>query len=178
MSSDVVGFASVVKPSHQRAATGRSHLAVVEADFFSKSAGLPSLHSCGRDGDPVDRAALDRNIAPDSLEAFATEHLTSAGYMIEVRAFMGVSVLIRPTHIFNGGGACDAQLGVCDEAPKQELEVVRGERDVGVQITDNVEPEMLEPIVASIEGVGLGGKLTVAPLWHAHELNPVKVGCV
>ena len=122
MSSDVVGFASVVKPSHQRAAVRRSHLAVVEADFFSKSAGLPSLHSSGRDGDPVDRAALDRNIAPDSLEAFATEHLTSAGYMIEVRAFMGVSVSIRPIHIFNGRGACDAQLGVSCEAPKQERE--------------------------------------------------------
>ena len=178
MPTDVVGFASVVKPNHQRAVVPGADLAVVVADFFNKSAGLPALHPCRGHGDPVDRASLDRDIAPDSLEAPATEHLTSAGHMIEVGALVGVSVVIRPIDIFNEGRAGHAQFGVFGEAREQELEVVRGERDVGVQIADQVEPQMLEPFVASIEGVGLGGKLTIAPFRHAHELDPVKVGCM
>src|SRR5580704_5661692 len=119
MPTDVVRFASVVKPSHQRAAVSRADLAVVVADFFNKGACLPALHPCSSHGDPVDRASLDRDIAPDSLEALATENLTGAGYMIEVGAVMGISVLIRPIDIFNEGRAGHAQFGVFCEVPKK-----------------------------------------------------------
>src|SRR5580704_11493901 len=163
MPTDVVRFASVVKPSHQRAAVSRADLAVVVADFFNKGACLPALHPCSGHGDPVDRASLDRDIAPDSLEALATENLAGAGYMIKIGAVVGISMLIRPIDVFNERGAGHAQFGVLGEAPEQELEVVRGERDIGIQIADQVEPQMLEPFVTRIEGVGFGGKLSIAP---------------
>src|SRR6516165_3375684 len=105
MPSDVVRFASVVKPSYQQAVVSSADLAVVVADFLSKGACLPALHPCSGHGDPVDRPSLDRDIAPDSLEALATENLAGARYMIEIGRVVGIGVLIRPIDILNEGGA-------------------------------------------------------------------------
>src|SRR5258708_950276 len=117
MPSNVVGLATVLKPSNQRAVVPGADPAVVVADLFNKGACLPAFHSCSGHGDPVDRASLDRDVAPDSLEALATENLTGAGYMIEVGALVGIGVLVRPIDIFNEGRAGHAQFGVCGEAP-------------------------------------------------------------
>src|SRR5215510_9460838 len=178
MPPDVVGFSSVVKPRHQRAVVSGADLAMVIADLFNKRAGLPAPHPCGGHGDPIDRAALDRDIATDGLEAPATKNLASARYMIEIRPGVGVSVLIWLVDIFYEGRAGHTQLCVLRKPSEQELEVVRGERNVCVQIPDQVKPQMFESLVARIEGVRLGGKLSIAPFRHAHEFDPVKIGCI
>src|SRR5215471_9193806 len=118
MSTDIVGFTTVMKTSDQRTVVSSADLAVMVADLFNKRARLPALHSCGGHGNPVYCASLDRDIAADGLKAFTTEDLAGAGYMIQVGGAVRIGVLVRSIGILDKGRAGHPQFVVSGKAPE------------------------------------------------------------
>ncbi len=146
---------------------------MMKAHLFDEGARLPAFHAGRGDGNPINRATLDRDITAHCLETLAAEDLAGARDMAEVRAAVGVGVHVRSIPIFDKRGSRDPQARNIREAVEQKFEVVRFDRNVGIQIADQVELHVLEPFVACIEGVGLGSKLAITMLGHTQEFDPV-----
>jgi hypothetical protein len=46
------------------------------------------------------------------------------------------------------------------------------ERDIGIEIADDVEFEVFDSIIARIEGMHFPGKVPFLTLWHSEQFNP------
>src|SRR5262249_41082834 len=130
----------------------RALLTMVKTCFFRKIPGLPALHPRGEHGGQIDTARLDRLITPDFDEACAPEELTRARDVLDARE----SVVLPP--VLAERRPPDSEPRIVREPREQERKVVRFERDVGVQVRDDVVVEILELCAPRIERQYLSGE--------------------
>jgi hypothetical protein len=176
VSSHVVGFASVVEVHHQRTVVSGAEFSVMKRVLFGIGASLPALHPGRGDGDPVDGATLDRDVASDLVEAGPAKQLAGPRDVIELGVLVGVGVSFEVAGILDKGSTGDAEFGVLHELAEKKLEVTAIERQIGVQIADHIVVEILDPGETGIERVGFGGELAVSlrsgTLRHAKQFDP------
>jgi hypothetical protein len=58
-------------------------LTVMEADFVSKGAGLPTFHAGGNDREMIYAAAVEGFVATDRLKTFSAKYLAGTGDMLD-----------------------------------------------------------------------------------------------
>src|SRR5262245_58823540 len=95
-----------------------SHRTVIQTRFLDERAGLPAHHARRRDRCPVDSAARDRNVTSNLLEALASEQLTRARNVFDVR-----EPIVVVTAVLYEWGTSNAKPSVSFELFEQELEV-------------------------------------------------------
>ena len=141
---------------------------MMEERLLPERARSPAHHPAGGDGDPVDAARGIRDVASYLLEAPAPKELTAAGHVglpFEAVAPGVVAVLLEDR-------ARDSETSIVSELAEEELTVVVVERDIGVQVADDLVRQGLDSLVAGIEGVHFARKAALAVRWHLEHLDP------
>ena len=84
------------KPVAQGPVFDGAHIAVM-VDFFRETARLPAPHAGGKNGNVVDAAPANRNVASDFLETLAPKKLARAGHVFgaHVAIIVGFAGLSR-----------------------------------------------------------------------------------
>ncbi len=167
MAAQRVVLAALAQARRELRALRGADRPMVVAHLLGERAGAPTAHARARDRRPVDAAALDGLVAADLLVARAPEHLAGARHVLDVGEAVVVLVIA-----FAERGARDAEPGVLREAAQEELEVVRVEGDVGVEVADDVVGQVAQRRVAGVERTHLAGEVALRVLGRAHEADP------
>ena len=184
---DVIGSFTQLEIGHEFAfEISRTHRPVMLTDFVGEGLSMPTFHSCRKHGNYIEAPTFDWNITSDFLEAFAPEQLARARDV--VGAAESEVVGFFP---FAERCPCETQLRILGKLAKQELIVIFGERNVRIQIADDVEAAVRSASgrirrgegqrtedrgqtgVAGIEGVGFAGEMAVVPLGHSQQFYPI-----
>src|SRR5262245_17156977 len=167
--AEVVILLAIRKARRQLAALGGAEAAMVEKPALAIRARVPAPHAGGGDGDPVDAARAMRHVAADLPEALTPEQLALAGDVVlaleAVRIRAVAAVLLED-------GAGHAQPRILGEAFEEKLQVILLERDVTVEIADDVVLELLDTRVAGVEGVHLGCEAPLLADRPVDDLDP------
>src|ERR1700678_1059676 len=147
MVSDRIVLGTEAESGVHHAALRRSHFAMVQASLLRESAGLPAFHAGADHSDIVDRAAFDRNIASNGLEALAPKNLAGARHMLDAHKTVVVSVV----RALAKRGSDQAQRRIGGKLFEQKRKVVRLESDVRIQAGDDLVRQTLHAGLASIE---------------------------
>src|SRR5207249_1119275 len=67
----------------------------------------------------------------------------------------------------------DTKLGIFLEPSQEEFKMVVAERDIGVQIADDVVIDRPGPGVSGVEAVRLGGEAAIAMFRHVDHFDPL-----
>src|SRR5579871_4690828 len=111
--------------------------------LFSKRARVPADHSGGRDCHPVNAAGLAGHIAADLLETPAPEDLALArNIRLSFEAVGSRIVSVRLPEYCAG----NAQPPILGELGKKKLEMIGVERDVSIQVADNLVLQLFYPL--------------------------------
>ena len=91
-----------------------------------------------------------------------------AGNVVDINITIPVGVKIA----FDVMGSGNAEIGHFFEFPEQVCEVVLTERDVGVQVADHLETQVLGTLVAGVESLYFPCKVTLLTLGKPDQLEP------
>src|SRR5206468_2340917 len=155
------------EPRSQAPAGSCAHRPMVMADPFNEGPGFPTLHPRRGHGNPIDPASLDRLVAADFLETPAPEELACPGDVFQA----GKSEVIASRSL-DEWRSRHTELRIGSKLPQQEFEVVDLERDVGVQVSNDVVILVTQGLVASAEALDLRCKVAVSALGQAYQRNP------
>jgi hypothetical protein len=78
VATEGVVLLALVEGDREPALRRCTHRAKVLGRHLHERLGVPPSPASGRDGHPIDAAALDRDIPPDILKALTPEHLAGA----------------------------------------------------------------------------------------------------
>ena len=104
----------------QRTLHGRSHLAVVQANFFCEGSGLPAMQTSRKYSDVIDASTLQRHISADRLVAVSAKKLTPTPDILDIRESVVVLEIA-----FAKWRSCHTDLRILAHSLDQKLEVAR-----------------------------------------------------
>src|SRR5687767_8643306 len=119
---------------------------MMEEELLAERPGLPAVHPRGGDRNPVHPSRRVGNVTAHFLETCPPEQLTPAGHVV----FTLETVAARVISGLAKHRSRHAEFRRCLEATGKEFEVIRLEREIRVEISDDVEIEVtdaLEPMV-------------------------------
>lgn len=115
----------------------------------------------------IDTSPFYRGVSADRLVAFAPEKLAPTPDVFDIRE--PVVVLVGS---FSERRARESKLWILGYLSYQKLEVVGCKRYIGIQISDDIEVQVLHSLVTSVESVDLSGKVPFGSLGHSQQLDP------
>src|ERR1035437_9174402 len=118
----------------------------------------------------IDAAALQWHISADRLKTLPPEQLTPAADILNVSE--AIIVLVRA---FSEGSPRDAEPRILSHLRYQKLEMVLFKRDIGVKVPDNVEIQVLHPVIPGVEGMNFPCEVPFATFWHPDQFDPGSV---
>src|SRR5205085_9729298 len=127
------------------AGVGRTNFSEVAIGSFRKGSCRPAFHPGCRYGDKIHAAVFDRRVSTDGFEALAPEELARSGDMVDTDE--PVVVLKAAFGKWRPGHAKARHLF---KTLEQEGKVVRSERNVRVEIADDVVRQGRKPRVAVV----------------------------
>src|SRR5579864_9109196 len=128
--------------------------------LFSKRARVPADHPGGRDCHPVNASGLAGNIAADLLETLAPEDLAlSRNIRLPFEAVGSRIVSVRLPEY----RASNAQPPILGELGKEKLEMIGVERDVSIEVADNLVLQLLYPLQLFSKRLSLGREVHSFP---------------
>src|SRR5262249_40966842 len=80
--------------------------------------------------------------------------------------------------IFDKRSTGDTEFGHFSKFSDQKLVVIPVERDVCIEITDQLEFQIPDSVVSGVEAMGFGSKLALATNRQAKQFYPVVLNCV
>src|SRR5262249_47802322 len=147
-----------------------SERAMVNETLLAERPGPPAVHPGRGDGNPVHASAFGWNISAELVEAAAPEELAAARNMILALEAVPGGVV---TTVLQERGAGDAEITDRGELRQQELEVVRLEGDVGVEIAEHLIVEPVHRVPRGVEAAGFRREVPVAVGRHIEALDPI-----
>src|SRR3972149_2063994 len=141
---------------------------MMDAGLFGKRSRLPAFHSCRGHGDPVYASAANGDIAANILEALSPEQLAGSRHMFDI----GVAIVVHLRRSLDKGGACNPQIRELTEPGQEEIEVVGGETDVRIEISDDVEGKLRDVLVTGVEGLYFCGEVAIPSFRHPEQFHP------
>ena len=110
----------------------------MEERLFTERLGLPTHHPGSRYGDPVNAAGPARNIAANLLPTLLPEQLATARNM----AMTLETISVRAISFFPKNCSRHTQNRIVREFPEEKLKIIRVERNIPIQISDDVESRL------------------------------------
>src|SRR5271156_1264186 len=129
---------------------------------------FPTHHACRCDRHPIDTAGLIWKIASDLLKALAAEDLALPGDMVQPFETVGFRAVARLLE----NRPCNPKGRVISKLSQEEFKVIRIQRNVGVQVTNDFVCNALDPLLAGIEGVYLGCEVPLFSHGTIHQFYP------
>src|SRR5439155_9733007 len=114
-------------------------------------------------------------VAADRLEALAPEELERPRHFLNAGEAIVVPGAWLP-RLLALVGAGHAEPRVLGELAQEVFDVVWLERHVRVEIADELVGNMLDPRGPRVERMHLAGEVTLLPLGHPHQLDPLVGG--
>src|ERR1700691_5901727 len=111
----------------------------MNAHFVSERPRLPAFHPRTDNRNVVNRTALHRDVSADGFKTLTAKHLACAGNMFDTHK----SIVVRLTGELLKWRSRKPEHRVSRQFQKQELEVIRIERDVGIQAHDHLIVKIL-----------------------------------
>ncbi len=167
----------VLSPSfelgHQSTLESRAHLTMMQANLVGERSGLPAVQARRKDSNMVNAATFQRHVATDGFKAVAPKELTASPDILDVCEAI---VVLKSSF----SKRCARYTEVCcrRHLSQKKLEMLGLERDVCIQITDDIELKFSKQCVTGIEGVHLSSKVPLLTFRHAQQFNPRVFGRV
>src|SRR5689334_7192657 len=119
----------------------------MEEPFLPERFGSPTLHPSSDDRHPVDPAGAMRDIPANVVPALLPEDLALARDMSPAfeAVFIGAVTVFFLEH-----GSRNTLLRIRDEPPEQKLKVVIVERNVAVEVADDLPWDVLHPFDSGV----------------------------
>ena len=140
---------------------------MMPADPLGKDPGLPPLRARAEGRDQIDPAGPQAPISSDGLEALAPKQLARALDVLDAEPIVASPLPLSE------GRASHSQPRMLDELAQKERQVVVIERNVGVQVADDLVLQAPHPSVSRVEGIDLARKVSFRALRPSHELDPI-----
>src|SRR5215475_14110996 len=133
---------------------------MVNKDAFAKAYGFPGIHSCHSYGNPVHSTVSRGRIAADLFQALTPENLALTSNILRTMAFLYTSPFNIP-----GTGNSDHRVR-CDFV-QEKLEKIGLERNIRIDICDQVVRQALYRLPGRVEANGFPGKAAVSSVRHS-----------
>src|SRR5882724_11571408 len=172
--AEIIILLAVGKMGGQNSAFRRAHRSMMMKSVFCERFCFPTKHPRRHHGYPIHAARAALRVAADFLETLAAKQLGLAGH--KILAFKAVARRIEIA--FDVRRAGDSKLLVFGKLLHEKFHEVRLERDVGVQISDDVKLRCFQEFESGVDGVGFAGEMAFATARTANERNPWKACAV
>src|ERR1700676_1633081 len=139
----------------------------MNAGLFKKCFGLPLFHTSRSHGEQINAPSLTRDVSADFFEAFASKQLAGAGNML-----VGDDAVVVLNRFLTKRRSGDSQSWIFTELSQQKFEVFLVERDIGIEVADDVVAQFGQPGIARVKSMDLPFKMPFATFRHLDQLNP------
>ena len=146
---------------------GAAHGAVMSVELLLVALCLPASHPGHGHGSPIFSSRLERQVTVNVLKARAPEHLAATGNM----GLVDEPVIVLLPSALHEKSPNNPKLRISSQSLQQELDIVGLERDVGVQICNDIERYIPQTLVGRHQATDLCGKIPFSVLRHSHERN-------
>jgi hypothetical protein len=170
MAAEVVVLLTIRKCCRKRATLGRSQAPVVEERLLAKRSCFPTQHPGSRNRDPVNASGPVGEISAYIRETLTPKQLALA-CNVEL-AFETIGFRVVAT-FFAEDRSGDAQSRILSELIQEKLKVIRVQRNVGVQIANDLVFEVFDSFPTGIEGMYLCREIPLAARRQIYQFDPV-----